>query len=102
MLLSPFAPHISEELWHALGHDGSVTKAAFPEYNQALTVENTVKYPVSFNGKMRFTVDLPKSASVQEVEAAVRALPDTLRYVGDKTIVKIIVVAGRIVNIVLK
>ncbi len=102
VLLSPFAPHISEELWHALGHDGSVTKAAFPEYNQALTVENTVKYPVSFNGKMRFTVDLPKSASVQEVEAAVRALPDTLRYVGDKTIVKIIVVAGRIVNIVLK
>ena len=91
-----------EELWEALGHSDSVTKAAFPEFNPALIVEDSVKYPVSFNGKMRFTVDLPKSASPAEVEAAVKALPDTARYVGDQTIVKVIVVPGRIVNIVLK
>ena len=102
VLLAPFAPHMAEELWEALGHSDSVTKASFPEFNPALIVEDSVKYPVSFNGKMRFTVDLPKSASPAEVEAAVKALPDTARYVGDQTIVKVIVVPGRIVNIVLK
>ena len=102
ILLSPFAPHISEELWHALGHEDSVVEARFPEYNPAFTVEDSVTYPVSFNGKMRFTVNLPKGASTQEVEAAVRALPDTAKYVADKQIVKVIVVPGRIVNIVLK
>ena len=102
VLLSPFAPHISEELWHALGHEGSVVDASYPEYNPAFTVESSVTYPVSFNGKTRFTVDLPKDASREEVEAAVRALPDTARWVGDKTIVKMIVVPGRIVNVVLK
>ena len=102
VLLSPFAPHVAEELWEALGHSGSVTAAAFPEFNPALIVEDSVKYPVSFNGKMRFTVDLPKSAGPAEVEAAVKALPETARYVGEQTIVKVIVVPGRIVNIVLK
>ena len=102
VLLAPFAPHMAEELWEALGHSDSVTKATFPEFNPSLIVEDSVKYPVSFNGKMRFTVDLPKSASPAEVEAAVKALPDTARYVGDQTIVKVIVVPGRIVNIVLK
>ena len=102
VLLSPFAPHMAEELWEALGHSGSVTAAAFPEFNPALIVEDSVKYPVSFNGKMRFTVDLPKSAGPAEVEAAVKALPETARYVGEQTIVKVIVVPGRIVNIVLK
>ncbi|MBQ1618846.1 MAG: leucine--tRNA ligase [Bacteroidales bacterium] len=102
VLLSPFAPHISEELWHALGHEGSVVDASYPEFNPAFTVESSVTYPVSFNGKTRFTVDLPKDASREEVEAAVRALPDTARWVGDKTIVKMIVVPGRIVNVVLK
>ena len=102
VLLSPFAPHMAEELWEALGHSDSVTSAAFPEFNPALIVEDSVKYPVSFNGKMRFTVDLPKSAGPAEVEAAVKALPETARYVGEQTIVKVIVVPGRIVNIVLK
>ena len=102
VLLSPFAPHMAEELWEALGHSDSVTRAAFPEFNPALIVEDSVKYPVSFNGKMRFTVDLPKNAGPAEVEAAVKALPETARYVGEQTIVKVIVVPGRIVNIVLK
>ena len=65
-------------------------------------MENNVTYPVSFNGKMRFTVELPKSATAAEVEAQVRALDQTARYVGDGNIVKVIVVPGKIVNIVVK
>ena len=102
VLLSPFAPHISEELWHLLGHEGSVCDAAFPEYVAAYTVEDSVTYPVQFNGKMRFTVDLPKSASPAEVEAAVRAMEQTARWVGDKQIAKVVVVPGRIINIVVR
>ena len=102
VLLCPFAPHISEELWEKLGHTTSVTVAAFPEYKAELTVEDSVTYPVSFNGKMRFTVDLPKSAAPSEVEAQIRAMEQTAKWVGEQTIVKVIVVPGRIVNIVLK
>ena len=102
ILLSPFAPHVAEELWEALGHSGSIAYAAFPEYVEAYTVENNCTYAVSFNGKTRFTVDLPKSMGREEVEASVRAMPSTAKYLGDKTIVKVIVVPGKIVNIVLK
>ena len=102
ILLSPFAPHIAEELWHQLGHADSITYAAFPAYNPAYTAEDNVKYPVSFNGKTRFMVDLPKSMGPAEVEAAVRAHEMTAKYVGDMTIAKVIVVPGRIVNVVLK
>jgi len=102
VLLSPFAPHISEELWHQLGHEESITGASFPEYVAAYTVEDNVTYPVQFNGKMRFTVDLPKSASPAEVEATVRAMEQTAKWVGDKTIAKVVVVPGRIINIVVK
>ena len=102
VLLSPFAPHMAEELWERLGHSDSVTRATFPEYNEALTVEDSVTYPVSFNGRTRFMVDMPKSASAADVEAQVRAMEQTAKYVGDQNIVKVIVVPGRIVNIVLK
>ena len=102
VLLSPFAPHVAEELWEKLGHTTSVTVAAFPEYKAELTVEDSVTYPVSFNGKMRFTVDLPKSAAPAEVEAQIRAMEQTAKWVGEQSIVKVIVVPGRIVNIVLK
>ena len=102
VLLSPFAPHISEELWHMLGHEGSVADASFPEFIPALAAEDIVTYPVQFNGKMRFTVDLPKSAPVTEVEAFVRAYPQTAKYVGDLKIIKVIVVPGKIVNVVIK
>ena len=102
VLLSPFAPHIAEELWEALGHQESITYAAFPEYVAAYTVEDSCTYPVSFNGKTRFTVEQPKSASPAEVEAFVRAQEQTAKYVGEQQIVKVIVVPGRIVNIVLK
>ena len=102
VLISPFAPHIAEELWEALGHNTTVADARFPEYVAAYTVENTCTYPVSFNGKTRFTVVLPKTMSREEVEAAVRAHEMLPKYVGEQTIVKVIVVPGRIVNIVLK
>ena len=102
VLLSPFAPHIAEELWHQLGHEDSVTFAAFPEYHEEYAVENTVKYPVSFNGKTRFLIDVPANTAPADVEAAVRAHENTPKYVGDMTIAKVIVVPGRIVNVVLK
>ena len=102
ILLSPFAPHICEELWHLLGNEGSVTYASFPEYVAAYAAEDNVTYPVQFNGKMRFTVDMPKSASPAEVETKVRAMEQTAKYVGELKIVKVIVVPGRIVNIVVK
>ena len=102
VLLSPFAPHITEELWEQLGHGESICGASFPEYVAAYTVEDDVTYPVQFNGKMRFTVDLPKSASPAEVEAAVRGMEQTAKWVGAQQIVKVVVVPGRIINIVIK
>ena len=102
VLLSPFAPHIAEELWEQLGHAESITSASFPTFNAAYTVEDSVTYPVQFNGKMRFTVDLPKSAAPAEVEAAVRGMEQTAKWVGDQQIAKVVVVPGRIINIVVK
>ena len=102
ILLSPFTPHIAEELWEALGHKESITYAAFPEYIEAYTVENTCTYAVSFNGKMRFTVELPVDMSREEVDAHVRGLEQTAKYVAGGNIVKVIVVPGKIVNIVVK
>ena len=102
VLLSSFTPHIAEELWEALGHNESVTYASFPEYVEAYTIENTCTYAVSFNGKTRFTVDLPLEMSKEDVDAHVRGLEQTAKYVGDGNIVKVIVVPGKIVNIVVK
>ena len=102
ILLSSFAPHICEELWEALGHDKSVAFATFPEYHEEYTVENNCTYAVSFNGKTRFTVDLPKDMDKQAVEAHVRALPSTEKYLSGMSIMKVIVVPGKIVNIVAK
>ena len=102
VLLSPFTPHIAEELWEALGHKESITYAAFPEYVEAYTIENTCTYAVSFNGKMRFTVELPVDMPREEVDAHVRGLEQTAKYVAGGNIVKVIVVPGKIVNIVVK
>ena len=102
VLLSPFAPHIAEELWEALGHKESITYAAFPEYVEAYTVENNCTYAVSFNGKTRFTVELPVDMSREDVDAHVRSLEQTSKYVAGGNIVKVIVVPGKIVNIVVK
>ena len=102
ILLSPFAPHIAEELWEALGHKESITYAAFPEYIEAYTVENNCTYAISFNGKTRFTVELPLDMAKDAVEAHVRGLDQTAKYVAGGNIVKVIVVPGKIVNIVVK
>ena len=102
VLLAPFTPHIAEELWEALGHKESITYAAFPEYIEAYTIENTCTYAVSFNGKTRFTVDLPLDMSREDVDAHVRSLEQTAKYVAGGNIVKVIVVPGKIVNIVVK
>ena len=102
IMLSPFAPHIAEELWEALGHGESITCARFPEFDPALAAEDNVTYPVSFNGKMRFTVELPKSLSPKEVEAEIRGMEQTVKYVGGQNVVKVIVVPGKIVNFVVK
>ena len=102
ILLSPFAPHIAEELWEALGHGESITYARFPEYVEAYTVEDSCTYAVSFNGKTRFTVELSKSMDKAGVESHVRAMEQTAKYVGGGNIVKVIVVPGKIVNIVVK
>ena len=102
VLLAPFTPHISEELWEALGHKESITYATFPEYIEAYTIENTCTYAVSFNGKTRFTVDLPLDMPREEVDAHVRSLEQTEKYVAGGNIVKVIVVPGKIVNIVVK
>ena len=102
ILLSPFIPHIAEELWEALGHEDSITFAAFPEYVEAYTVESSCTYAVSFNGKTRFTVDLPLDMSKEDVDAHVRSLEQTAKYVAGGNIVKVIVVPGKIVNIVVK
>ncbi len=100
ILLSPFAPHISEELWEALGHTESVTFASYPEYVEAYTVEDSFEYPVSFNGKMRFKINLSKSLSPKEVEAAVLADDNTAKYLAGAAVKKIIVVPSKIINIV--
>ena len=100
ILLSPFAPHMAEELWNALGHAETITYASYPEYVAAYTAEDNVTYPVQFNGKLKYTLDLPKSLSTADVEKAVRGEANTAKYLQGASIVKVIVVPGKIINIV--
>lgn len=102
VLISPYAPHFAEELWSLLGHKDSVTKQHWPEYNEDLLKEDSILYPVSFNGKMRYKLDLPAGISVQDAEEAIRKNENTKKWTEGKQIIKIIVVPGRIINIVLK
>ena len=102
ILLSPYAPHISEELWEKLGNErGTISFAAFPKFDESVLVEANFEYPVSFNGKMRFKVSLPLALSVQEVEKEVMSSAEALKYLEGKDPKKVIVVPGRIVNVVL-
>jgi len=100
ILISSFAPHIAEELWSKLGHTNSVSFASFPEYIEKHTIESSVEYPVSFNGKMRFKITLEASLSPAEVEAIIRADENTGKFLGGSTIKKVIVVPKKIINIV--
>ena len=101
LIISPYAPHICEELWQKLGNKESITFAKFPKYNPKHLVENSHKYPVSFNGKMRFILELPVNISKEETEKEVLKNEKTLKYLEGKTPKKIIVVPRKIVNIVL-
>ena len=101
VLIAPFAPHIAEELWHRLGHDTTVCTAQWPVADESLLVEDTFTYPVSFNGKMRFTIDLPASATQEEALAAVRAHNVGQKWLDGKEPRKVIFVPKKIINIVI-
>ena len=101
IIIAPFAPHIAEELWHAMGNNSSICDAKFPEYNEEYLVESNVKYPISFNGKVRFILELPASMSKEEVEKTALANEQTLKFLNGGTPKKVIVVPNKIVNIVL-
>lgn len=102
IMLSPYAPHICEELWVKLGKErGSINKASFPTFDESHLVEANIAYPVSFNGKMRLKIELPTAFTPKEVEEAVLANADAQKYLEGKAPKKVIVVPGKIVNIVL-
>lgn len=101
VLMAPFAPHISEELWHDLGNEGSVVNAQWPVCNESYLVEDSVNYPISFNGKVRFNIELPAETPKDEVERIALAHEQTQKWMEGKTPKKIIVVPKKIVNIVL-
>jgi leucyl-tRNA synthetase len=101
ILLSPYAPHISEELWIKLGNaPGTISNQNFPQFNEDHLVESSISYPISFNGKMRFTIELPSAFTKEEVEKEVLANTQTDKYLEGKAPKKVIVVPGKIVNIV--
>lgn len=102
VLIAPFAPHIAEELWHALGNDTTVFDASWPEYNEKFLVESTVSLTVSFNGKARYQMQFAADADNKTIESAVLADDRSKKYIGDKNVVKVIIVPKKIVNIVIK
>ncbi len=101
ILIAPFAPHIAEELWHQTGHQTTVCDATWPQYDPQYLVEDTVNYPVQFNGKMRFTIPLPARSTQAEALTALQASPDGQRWMEGREPRKIIFVPGKIINIVL-
>lgn len=100
ILLAPFAPHIAEELWSGLGHTNSICDAQWPEFNADYLVEKSVEYPVSFNGKMRFKLSFDADLSVSEIQKAVVAHENSQRWMEGKPAKKVIVVPGKIINVV--
>ena len=100
ILISPYAPHIAEELWEQLGNNQSISTAAFPQFEESHLVESNKTYPISFNGKTRFTIDLPLDMSKDEIEKVVMAHEKTQEQLQGRTPKKVIIVPGKIVNIV--
>ena len=99
IIISPYAPHIAEELWSLLGHQTSISQEAFPKFEATHLVESEKEYPVSFNGKMRFTIKLPLDLSVEEIEKIVMADERTQAQLQGKTPKKVIIVPGKIINL---
>lgn len=102
VLLAPFAPHIAEELWHQLGHKTTVCDAQWPTWDDSLLVESEMQMMVSFNGKARFQITLPADASNDDIQKTALADERSAKYIGEKKVVKVIVVPKRIINIVIK
>ena len=101
ILISPFAPHIAEELWHLLGNQDSVNNATFPICDESVLVENSFNYPVSFNGKTRFTLELPLNLKAEEVQSIIMNNTEAQRWLEGKTPKKVIFVPKKIINIVI-
>ena len=101
ILISPFAPHFAEELWSQLGHKESIVDQVYPEYNEKYLVETEKLYPVSFNGKTKFTINLSLDLSINEIEDAVLSFEKTKSILNNLKPKKVIVVPGKIINIVL-
>ena len=99
-MLAPYAPHIAEELWFRLGHQGSISQVPFPAFNPEYLIESNKEYPVSFNGKTRFTINLPLDLTREQIEAAVMEDERTSKQLGGLPPKKVIVVPGKIINIV--
>ncbi|MGK4566866.1 leucine--tRNA ligase [Flavobacterium sp. 3HN19-14] len=100
IVISPYAPHIAEELWEKLGHKGSISKVPFPKFNPEHLVESSKEYPVSFNGKMRFTIELPLDLTAAQIEEIVMKDERTLKQLEGRTPNKVIIVPGKIINLV--
>ncbi|MGV3461346.1 MAG: leucine--tRNA ligase [Flavobacterium sp.] len=100
IIISPYAPHIAEELWHRLGHNGSISRVPFPVFNPEHLVESSKEYPVSFNGKMRFKIELPLDLSTEEIEKAVMADERTQQQLNGTLPKKVVIVPGKIINLV--
>ena len=100
IVISPYAPHIAEELWSQLGHDGSISTVAFPICNSNYLVESEKEYPVSFNGKMRFTIKLPLDLAVQQIQEIVLADERTIKQLEGRIPNKVIIVPGKVINLV--
>jgi len=100
ILISPYAPHIAEELWEKLGHTESISRVPFPRFNPEYLVESNKEYPVSFNGKMRFTMNLPLDLTKEQIEEIVMKDERTIKQLDGKTPNKVIIVPGKIINLV--
>ncbi len=101
IMISPYAPHIAEELWHLFGHEDSVVSQQFPKFNADFVGDSSFVYPVSFNGKRRFDMELPLEMPTSDIEKAVKEAPETKKWVGELNIKKIIIVPKKIINVVL-
>tara|TARA_B100001939_G_scaffold33132_1_gene25761 strand:+ start:190 stop:564 length:375 start_codon:yes stop_codon:yes gene_type:complete len=102
ILLAPYAPHFCEELWEKMGNQsGTLYQSSFPVFNQEYLIENTYEYPVSFNGKMRFKVELPLSLKKDELQKELEKMDQTIKWLDGKEPKKVIIVPGKIVNFVI-
>ncbi len=101
VLMAPFAPHLAEELWHQLGHEGSIHKnGTYPVHNEAFLVEDEINYPISINGKHRTTVKFPATATKEQLEKAALEIEGIQKWIDGQSVKKVVVVPGRMINLV--